>query len=257
MNNALRKTILFIGTLAVFVLAWQGYVALSGVPPQILPAPGAFVQKFIDNVTMSGFGEHMGTTLYEIAIGFLIGCAAGLVIGYILAKSPLVERLLTPYIVLAQIIPKISIAPLFLLWFGLGASAKVALVVIGVFFPIMVNTIIGIRSVENNMKDLLYILRASPLQRFFSVEVPFSLPSIMAGVKVATTYAITGAVIGEMVGAKAGLGYLVISGSENYDINMILTAVLILSLIGLVLYLLANYAEKKLLHWHESQQVIM
>jgi NitT/TauT family transport system permease protein len=206
---------------------------------------------------MGDMGTHIGITLYEIFIGFLIGCVLGLLFGYLLAKSVLLERLFTPYIVLVQIAPKISIAPLFLLWFGLGATSKIALVILVVFFPIMVNTIVGIRSVESNMQDLLNILKANRWQRFWTVEIPYSLPSIMSGVKVSTTYAITGAVIGEMIGAKAGLGYLVILGSETFDINLILTAVLLLSVIGLVLYLLTNLLEKRLLRWHESQDLIM
>lgn len=252
-----RKSILVIGTLLIFLLLWQIYVTAFKVPPQILPAPLEFFGKFIGYLTMGGFGVHIGATLYEIFVGFIIGSAMGLVFGYFLAKSVVLERLFTPYIVLAQIAPKISIAPLFVLWFGLGATSKIALVILVVFFPIMVNTIIGIRSVENNMQDLLHILKANRWQRFWSVEIPYSLPSIMSGLKVSTTYAITGAVIGEMIGAKAGLGYLVILGNETFDINMILTAVILLSVIGLVLYLLSSYLEKKVLHWHESQDMIM
>lgn len=252
-----RKTSLIIVTFIVFLVLWQAYVSVFHVPVQILPGPSLFFSKFLNILQMGDMGTHIGMTLYEIAVGFVIGCLLGLVFGYLLAKSVLLERLFTPYIVLAQIAPKISIAPLFLLWFGLGATSKVALVILVVFFPIMVNTIIGIRSVEKNMQDLLHILKANAWQRFYSVEIPYSLPSILSGVKVSTTYAITGAVIGEMIGAKAGLGYLVILGSETYDINMILTAVILLSVMGLLLYLLSGYAEKKLLRWHESQEVIM
>lgn len=257
MNNYGRKSLLVILTLIVFIGIWQAYVSVFQVPVQILPGPFLFASKFLNFMAMGNIGTHIGITLYEIFTGFVIGCILGLVFGYLLAKSVLLERLFTPYIVLVQIAPKISIAPLFLLWFGLGATSKIALVVLVVFFPIMVNTIVGIRSVEKNMQDLLKILKANPWQRFATVEIPYSLPSILSGVKVSTTYAITGAVIGEMIGAKAGLGYLVILGSETYDINMILTAVLLLSVIGLLLYLLSNLLEKKLLRWHESQELIM
>jgi NitT/TauT family transport system permease protein len=252
-----RKSLLVLATLLVFIGLWQAYVSVFHIPVQILPSPLLFLSKFLKIMAMSDMGTHIGITLYEIFIGFLIGCVLGLLFGYLLAKSVLLERLFTPYIVLVQIAPKISIAPLFLLWFGLGATSKIALVVLVVFFPIMVNTIVGIRSVESNMQDLLHILKANRWQRFWTVEIPYSLPSIMSGVKVSTTYAITGAVIGEMIGAKAGLGYLVILGSETYDINLILTAVLLLSVIGLVLYLLSNLLEKRLLRWHESQDIIM
>jgi len=244
-------------TLVVFIALWQAYVSIFNVPKQIMPDPISFASKFIQILSVDGFGAHIGITLYEIFVGFVIGCVLGLVFGYLLSKSVLLERLFTPYIVLVQIAPKISIAPLFVLWFGLEATSKIALVILVVFFPIMVNTIIGIRSVEKNMQDLLHILKANRWQRFMSVEIPYSLPSIMSGVKVSTTYAITGAVIGEMIGAKSGLGYLVIMGSETYDINLILTAVILLSVIGMALYLLCNYLERKLLSWHESQEVIL
>jgi NitT/TauT family transport system permease protein len=257
MTKSVRKATITLTTLLLFILIWQAYVSISKVPAHILPDPLLFMSKFAKILTMNNIGEHIGATLYEIGVGFAVGCILGLFFGYLLAKSELMERLITPYIVLAQITPKISIAPLFILWFGLGATSKIALVILVVFFPIMVNTIIGIRSVESNMKDLLHVLRANPWQKFLTVEIPYSLPSIMSGVKVSTTYAITGAVIGEMIGAKAGLGYLVILGSETYDINLILAAVLLLSVMGLLLYLLADYAERKLLHWHESQEVVM
>jgi NitT/TauT family transport system permease protein len=252
-----RKSLLALVTLLVFIGAWQAYVSVFQIPVQILPGPFLFLSKFLKIMAMGNMGTHIGVTLYEILIGFIIGCVLGLLFGYLLAKSALLERLFTPYIVLIQIAPKISIAPLFLLWFGLGATSKIALVVLVVFFPVMINTIIGIRSVEKNMQDLLHILKADRWQRFWTVEIPYALPSIMSGVKISTTYAITGAVIGEMIGAKAGLGYLVILGSETYDINLILTAVLLLSIIGLLLYLLSNVVERRLLRWHESQQLIM
>jgi NitT/TauT family transport system permease protein len=252
-----RKSLLVLATLLVFIGLWQAYVSVFHIPVQILPGPLLFLSKFLKIMATGDMGTHIGLTLYEIFIGFLIGCVLGLLFGYLLAKSVLLERLFTPYIVLVQIAPKISIAPLFLLWFGLGATSKIALVILVVFFPIMVNTIVGIRSVESNMQDLLNILKANRWQRFWTVEIPYSLPSIMSGVKVSTTYAITGAVIGEMIGAKAGLGYLVILGSETFDINLVLTAVLLLSVIGLALYLLSALLEKRLLRWHESQDLIM
>lgn len=257
MNKYGRKAILVVVTFILFIGLWQAYVSISHVPEHTLPSPYLFATEFMKYLTTGNIGVHIWATLYEIFVGFVIGCLGGLIFGYILAKSPLLERLFTPYILLAQTAPKISLAPLFLLWFGLGASSKIALVILVVFFPIMVNMVVGIRSVEKNMQDLLHILKANRWQRFISVEIPFSLPAIMSGVKVSTTYAITGAVIGEMIGAKEGLGYMVILGSETYNINLILTAVLLLSAMGLIFYLLSEFVEKKLLHWHESQEIIM
>lgn len=257
MNKYGRKILLTVVTFILFIAVWQLYVSLSQVPEHVLPGPYLFANEFINILITVDILNHIGITLYEIAVGFFIGAALGLVVGYVLAKNTLLERLFTPYIVLAQTAPKISIAPLFLLWFGLGASSKIALVILVVFFPIMVNFIVGLRSVDKNMTDLLSILDTNRWQRFFSVELPFSMPAIMSGAKAATTYAITGAVIGELIGAKSGLGYLVILGSESYDIDLMLASVLLLSVIGMTLYLLVDFLEKKLLFWHESQETIL
>jgi NitT/TauT family transport system permease protein len=257
MKNRIRKVSLAIITFAALMLIWQAYVTFFKVPEHLLPGPIVLLQSLVSLFTSGVIISHIGITLYEIFIGFVIGTVLGILFGYILAKNPTLERLLTPYVVLLQTIPKISLAPLFILWFGLGATSKIALVILVVFFPIMVNCIVGVRSVEKDMQNLLTILKASAWQKFISVEVPFSLPFIMSGIKVGTTYAITGAVIGELIGAKGGLGYLVTLGSETYDIKMIMSSVLILSIIGLILYLLVSYIEKKALHWHESQEIIM
>lgn len=257
MNIKLRKVSLAIVTFAILMLLWQAYVSLFEIPEHLLPGPIALLISMVSYFTTGVIMSHIGITLYEILIGFVIGTVLGIAFGYFLAKSPTLERLTTPYVVLLQTIPKISLAPLFILWFGLGATSKIALVILVVFFPIMVNCIVGVRSVERDMQNLLKILKATPWQRFITIEVPFSLPFIMSGIKVATTYAITGAVIGELIGAKGGLGYLVTLGSETYDIKMIMTSVILLSVIGLLLYLIVGYIEKKVLHWHESQEIIM
>ncbi|WP_191559517.1 ABC transporter permease [Metabacillus idriensis] len=257
MNRLVRKTILTVATFILFLLSWQAYVSLFTVPAHILPAPIQFFQEFIRYFASGDIYSHIGTTLYEIIAGFFIGTFSGLVIGYLVAKNKFLERIITPYVILLQTIPKISIAPLFLLWFGLGVSSKIALVALVVFFPIMINFIVGLRSVEKNMGDLLTILRANRWQKFISVEMLIALPFIMSGVKVATTYAITGAVIGELIGAQSGLGYLVILGSETYDINLILIAVVILCIIGIVLYLFVDFLEKKIIYWNKSQDLIL
>jgi NitT/TauT family transport system permease protein len=257
MNKSGSRIGLAIVTFLVFIAAWQTYIVLFKLPTHVLPSPLILLNELIRYFQEGIIYNHIYVTLYEIGVGILIGTILGLASGYLLAKSQLLERIVTPYIVLMQTIPKISIAPLFLLWFGLGAESKIALVILVVFFPIMVNFVVGIRSVESNMKDLLSILKTNRWQKFIAVELPYSLPAVMSGMKVATTYAITGAVIGEMIGAKAGLGYLVILGSETYDIGMILIAVLLLSIIGLLLYLIVDILEKKLLTWHESQEMIL
>lgn len=257
MNKSLYKILLINFTFFLFILIWHAYVTIFEIPAHTLPAPYPFVKEVIRYFIIGDIYFHIGITLYEILVGFFIGSVSGLFVGYFIAKSHLLERFVTPYIILVQTIPKISIAPLFILWLGLGANSKIALVILVVFFPIMVNLIVGIRSVDKNMQYLTTILKANRWQKLISIELPYSLPSVMSGAKVATTYAITGAVIGELIGAKAGLGYLVMLGSTTFDISMILISVLLLSIIGLALYLIVDLIEKKILRWHESQDIIL
>lgn len=154
-----------------------------------------------------------------------------------------------PLILIIQIAPKISLAPLFILWFGLGIQSKIALVILVVSFPIMVNQYTAFKQIDIRYIELLKILKASKFQKFISLELPFAFSAIISGIKVSVTQAITAAVIGEMMGAKSGLGYLLTYGNEMYDINIILSSVITLSIIGLVLYYMATYIEKKVLYW--------
>ncbi|MCV9887872.1 ABC transporter permease [Metabacillus halosaccharovorans] len=256
MKKIIKKTSLILSVFILFIGCWVTYVTLFNIPSHILPSPLQFFSDLITNLKQGNLQEHIATTLIEIAVGSVIGIFFGLLTGYFLAKNHFLERIFTPYVILIQTIPKISIAPLFLLWFGLGVESKIALVVLVVFFPIMVNFVVGIRSVDKNMQDLLQILHANRFQKFFFVELYYSMPSLLSGIKVASTYAITGAVIGEMIGAKSGLGFLIILGSETYDISLILTSVLLLSIIGLVLYKIIDLVEKRLLHWSNHSEMV-
>ncbi|KHF37806.1 ABC transporter permease [Halalkalibacter okhensis] len=239
----------------LFVLVWDLYVRFLSIPSYILPSPGSFLIELLTVFRQGEIYTHIYTTLYEIAIGMLLGVLLGLFVGYLVAKSRLIERILNPYIIIIQIIPKISIAPLFLLWFGLGANSKIAIIILVVFFPIMVNLIVGLRSIDRNVHALLKLVKVNRWQKFRFVEVMYALPAIISGVKVACTYAITGAVIGEMLGAQSGLGYLVMLGSETNEIQIILTSVFLLCIIGLILYLMIDLFERKLLGWHETREL--
>ncbi|MPN20039.1 Riboflavin transport system permease protein RibX [bioreactor metagenome] len=161
-----------------------------------------------------------------------------------------------PFVIILQTAPKISLAPLFILWMGLGIKSKLALVILVVMFPIMINQVLAIRTIDENAYNLMKILRAKKFQTFLYLELPYSFEMLLSGIKLAITQAVTGAVIGEMIGAKAGLGYLLTLGSETYDINMILSAVIVLSFIGLFLYLLSSGLEKKVLFWKEVDRSV-
>lgn len=248
-----RQILLNLAALVAFIGAWKGFIVFGGVPPHLVPPPEAIVGAIIRYLAMGELQRHLMVTLEEIAYGTLIGVAAGLVLGYLVAKSAALERLLVPPLLVAQTAPKISLAPLLLLWFGLGLTPKVVLVALVAFFPVMVQTVRGIRSIGRELRYLLKLLRVNPLRALWEVEMPASLPYILLGLRVASTQVVVGAVVGELIGAKAGLGYLLTLGNETYDSTMVLTAVLVLSLVGLICYQGVVLLERRLLYWHESQ----
>lgn len=244
------KKIIYPLILLVFILVvWEVGVQISHVPNYILPSPIKLMTYFTTYLITGDLLMNTWVTLQEIFIGTFWGIIVGVILGYIVAKVHLVERLLMPLILVVQIAPKISLAPLFILWFGLGIQSKVALVILVVSFPIMVNQHTALKQIDRRYVEFLSILKASKRQKFISLELPFTFSAIMSGVKVSVTQAMTGAVIGEMMGAKAGLGYLLTYGNEMYDINIILSSVIALSLIGLILYYVAVLIEKKVLYW--------
>lgn len=244
-----KNIILPAAFLPILLILWTLYVKLLNVPSYLLPAPLELFKSLVDLFAGGSIYPHIIVTLEEILVGTGLGIVIGLVLGYIMAKIHLIERLIMPFVIIIQTAPKISLAPLFILWMGLGIESKAALVVLVVSFPIMVNEVSAIRSIENNSYDLMKVLKASRWQVFRHIELPYSLEMMLSGIKLALTQAMTGAVIGEMIGAKAGLGYLLTLGSETYDIKMILNAVFLLSIIGLILYLISGFVERRVLYW--------
>lgn len=244
-----RKIILPVIFFPIFIIMWELYIACFHVPSYLLPRPLELVQAMISLFTAGNVMKHITVTMQEIMVGTAAGIAIGLVLGYLMAKVRIIERLVMPFVIIVQTAPKISLAPLFILWMGLGIESKAALVVLVVSFPIMINQVSAIRSIDNNVYNLMKVLKAGRWQVFWHIELPYSVEMMLSGIKLALTQAMTGAVIGEMIGAKAGLGYLLTLGSETYDIKMILNAVILLSVIGLALYLVSELIERKALYW--------
>ncbi|QIK69529.1 ABC transporter permease [Erysipelothrix sp. HDW6C] len=244
-KRVLRPLILLVVILAL----WQGASSVLAIPSYILPSPLELGQHMITSFQTGNLWHHIFTTLREILIGTFYGILLGIVLGYLIAKSTVVERLLMPIILIIQIAPKISLAPLFILWFGLGLTSKIALVILVVSFPVMVAQSTTIKNIDQNYVDFMTVLNGNKWQRFIHIELPYSLTAILSGIKVSVTQGMTGAVIGEMMGAQAGLGYLLTYGSEMYDIKIILSSVIILSFLGLILYYIAEFAESKIIYW--------
>lgn len=231
------------------LLLWEGLVRWQEYPPFILPGPVAVAQKTV-TLTLNGtLWKHAQVTILEIELGLLLGVSLALVFGYLLGKSPALDRLLSPYIVASQTIPVVAIAPLLVIWFGNGLLSKVLITGIIVFFPTLVSTIVGIRGVDTDLRDLMRSLRASRGQLFFKLELPAALPVIFGGLKLSVILAVVGAVVGEFVGADEGLGFLINLGRGVLDTGMIFVAVLALVVVAQLLYAAVSLLEAYCLRW--------
>jgi NitT/TauT family transport system permease protein len=236
-------------SLGVALVLWDLIVRANHLPPFILPRPGAVWARFVGLLADGRLAYHTGVTLSEVLAGLALGLGAAWVLGYAIARSPVLESLLAPYIVASQAVPVVAIAPLLVLWLGFGLRSKVLICALIVFFPILINTVVGVRSVEPDLRDLMRSLRASRWQTFTKLEVPAALPILLGGLKVGATLAVIGAVVGEFVGADRGLGFLINFGRGQYDTALVFVGVMVLVAIALALYGLVTWVEKVALSW--------
>ncbi len=236
-----------LGALVVFLLIWQLVVIVSGFPPFILPAPATVFTRWVTAWSTGIIQPHLVATLGEVAFGFLVGAGSALVVGYALARSAVVERLLSPYLVAAQATPILALAPLIALWFGPGLAGKVLICALIVFFPVAVATMVGIRSVDARLLELGRSLRATRRQVLTTLEIPAALPSILGGMRVGVTLAVVGAIVGEWAGAEKGLGVLInLARGSMFDIPLMFATLLTIALVGIVLYLAVVLVERRL-----------
>lgn len=235
--------------LILFVGVWQAVVWLGNYPTFILPSPGDVASTLMQALADGTLWRHARVTLSEVFAGLGLGLVAATTMGYALARSQLLERLLAPYIVASQSVPVVAIAPLLIIWFGSGRLSKILISALIVFFPILVNTIVGIRSVEEDMRDLMRSLGASRWQTFRMLEVPAALPVLFGGLKIGVTLAVVGAVVGEFVGADQGLGFLINQARGLFNTPLVFVAIFALVIIALVLYSAVMLLEMWLLRW--------
>lgn len=239
------SVIVFIGCLFL----WWAYVRLRGLSPLVLPAPYDVWVSLVDN-TMNGFLlEHAWVTVAEILLGFLLGSVLGITLGTVTALSPVMRNILNPYIIASQAMPKLALAPIMVIWLGFGMAPKVVIAALICFFPLLENTLIGLSSVNPYQNELFRALTASSWQTFFKLRVPNALPLIFAGLRVAITLAVVGAVVGEYVGANRGLGALIIVTQGNFDTPLMFALFVYLTVIGVVLYKLMEYLERRFFAW--------
>jgi NitT/TauT family transport system permease protein len=231
----------------VFVVAWKAVVVLTGLPPFVLPAPETVGERFVLAWLDGTVWPHFVTTMMEIVLGFVVGAGLALVVGYGLARSVLFERLASPYLVAAQAIPILVLAPLFVVWFGSGLLSKVVICALIVFFPVAIATMVGIRSVDPRLIELGRSLRATSRQILTTLEIPAALPSIFGGIRVGVTLAVVGAIVGEWAGASKGLAVLIILARGSlFDIPLMFATLLTIALVGIALYLIVVVVERRL-----------
>jgi putative riboflavin transport system permease protein len=243
-----RVTVLSVaGGLVVFVVAWQAVVILGDFPPYILPPPVSVAERFVTAWADGTIAPHLAATLVEVVLGFAVGAGLALVVGYSLARSALVERLVSPYLVAAQATPILAIAPLIALWFGPGLLGKVMICALIVLFPVAIYTMVGIRAVDARLLELGRSLRATRRQVLTTLEIPAALPSIFGGLRVGVTLAVVGAIVGEWAGADKGLGVLInLARGSLFDVPLLFATLLTISLLGIVLYLVVVVIERRL-----------
>jgi NitT/TauT family transport system permease protein len=236
--------------LLLILIAWQATVVIGNYPEFVLPAPMTVAAKFVSAVQSGRLWKHFRVTLLETLLGFSVGFALATTIGYGLAKNPLAERLAEPWLVAMQAVPVIAVAPLLVIWFGFGITSKVLVCALIVFFPVLINTIVGIRSVDREWHELMTVLRASRWQRFRLVELPAALPVLFGGIKLGVTLSVVGAVVGEFVGANQGLGALInIARGGLYDTPLLFVALITLAAMALTLYGIASLVERHVVRW--------
>ena len=245
------RPILGLISVAAFLLAWHLAARFGGLPAFILPSPADVWTRFLRSLADGLLLTHSFITLIEVLVGLLAGAFFATLIGYLIAKSRLLENLLSPYLVASQAVPLVAIAPLLIIWFGPGMFSKFLICALIVFFPVLVNTVVGVRAVPSVLHDLMRSLRAARGQILLKLEIPAALPVFLGGLRIGATLSVIGAVVGELVGSDSGLGYLINVGRGQYDTPLVFVAVFTLIFLALVLYGLVALLEKKLLIWQE------
>jgi NitT/TauT family transport system permease protein len=235
------------------VAVWEAALPLFNVASYVLPRPSAIVVELFRSSDI--LWDHTVVTLREILIGFVAGSAIGIILAVVIAQFRVLERSLYPIIVFLHTVPKLAIAPIFVMWFGFGLLPKVILVVVISFFPITVNTIYGLTSVDRNIIDLMRSVSASEWQILKWVRIPSAVPYLFAGLKISVTLAVVGAVIGEWVGTDAGLGFAILVAATQMKTAFMFAAITIISLIGVGLFYLMAVCERVLVPWQEPGAV--
>lgn len=234
---------------AVIIALWQVSVSVLEIPAYILPTPSAIAARFVTDVASGAIVPHFLVTLTEVLLGLAAAATLGLVLGTLIGIFPTVDRTIYPIILVIQTVPKVAIAPLLIIWFGYGISSKVVTTALLAFFPILVNVIAGIKTVDARRITLMHMLCATPLATFLKVRLPNMLSYLFAGLEVGVVLALIGAIVGEFVGASEGLGSLLIQRQAEVDVSGVFSILVCLSLMGLSLTMAVKAVRRRIVFW--------
>lgn len=247
--NQIMRRFGWLITFGVTLLLWHWLAHSGNIKSFLLPTPEAVYEAFRristdgDHIFDSTLWYHIRATLGEVLPGLALGLSIGISLGYIIAKSPLMEALLSPIIIAFQSMPIVAYAPVLIIWFGAGAESKILTCALIVFFPMLMNTIVGIRNVPENLRDLMRVYRASRWQTFLKLEVPAALPILLTGMKTSATLAVIGAIVGEFIVANEGLGVLINQARGDYNTPLVFVAAITMSIMAGSLYALVSLIE--------------
>jgi len=239
----------------VIIGVWEWSFKALEVPIYIAPAPSSIGRALANGLASGLFLDNALYTFTEAMLGFVSAAVAALVLGGLIAQSKFIERILYPYLIAIQTTPKVAIAPLFVIWFGFGMTSKVIMAGVVAFFPILVNVIVGLRSTDVQRIELMRSLRASRWQTFTMVRLPSAAPMIFAGLHVAVIFSVLGAIVGEFVGSRKGLGNLIMQMNTNLDTAGVFAALVCLSTMGISLHLAMQWVQRRVVFWVQQDQI--
>jgi NitT/TauT family transport system permease protein len=254
-RDGLMKALPLISTPILLVLligGWQFAVSVLGVSEFILPAPMDVWRSLVDLLTGGEIWTDVWITLYEVLLGFVIALVAGTAVGAVLGRVVWLERAVQPALVALQVVPKVAFIPIFVIWFGFGTTSKVIMAAILAFFPIMLNVMLGVRSVDRGHRDVMRGLGASKWATFTNLELKSTLPYIFAGAEVGIVFAVIGAIVGEYLGGSEGLGHLVVKSLNALDAPQLFAVIVLLSVMGSLLYAAVTLTKRLMIPWHDS-----
>ena len=236
----------------MILIGWDLLIRIFKVPPYLVPTPLSVVEQLWNEWPM--LVKESAPTTWATLGGFALSVLIGVPIAMLISYSKLVESFVYPLLVFSQSIPKIAVAPLFVVWFGFGIIPKIIVAFLLGVFPVVVSTVMGFKSVEQDMVDLARSMGSTRMQMFFKINLPQALPAIFSGMKVSITLAVVGAVVGEFVGSNSGIGYVLQKANGNFDLPLMFAALVVLSMIGVILFALLDVIERLMIPWHASQR---